>query len=540
VGVAGSKKKVEKLMADLAAMLNATVPVTPTCSISKSRYVAGIQCPKRLYLQAHSPELALLNDQAKAVMAQGTEVGVLARRAFPGGVLVDSDREHLTEALSRTRELVRDSIPAIFEATFQHDGVLVRVDVLERCGTGFRLIEVKSSTEVKPHYANDVGVQKYVAEGNGLRIVNACVMHLNRNYVYDGSRAEDGKPRYALSQLFVTEEIEATNAALVSRQLNKGFAILSNPDPPQIEPGEQCKTPYECEFYRVCNREWPPDDVRSLPIARWKIGELRNRGFCSSEQLPDSFWLRTLYHLTPKECVMASAAKERTMHINRQISAELATLRYPVCYLDFETLWPALPWFAGMRPYDHIPYQWSLHRREHSNAPVVHSEFLWEKQDDPRAAFASALCAAIARTNTIVVYNKSFESSRLEELGRWLPAYRDLLSEARQKLWDLLPVLRRNVYHPHFCGSYSLKSVLPALMPSMPYEDLPVSDGLQAGHTWLRLLSENNTGERARLRKALLAYCAQDTIALDCILQILTQLAALCESHYPLRSVDQL
>jgi len=524
------RKNVENLLAALAAMLNAPVRVQPTCSISKSRYVAGIQCPKRLYLQVHSPEFAIVDDQARAVMAQGTEVGILARKAFSGGVFVASDREHLGEAIRYTRELVGNpNVPAIFEATFQHDGVLVRVDVLERCGTAFRLIEVKSSTEIKPHYMHDIGIQKYVMEGNGLRIASACVMHLNRDYVYDGSHG-DGNRHYDLSRLFVIEETGATNAAFISRQLNHSLKILGSPNPPEIEPGEQCKIPHRCEFYRICNAEWPANDVRSLPIMKWKVDGLRQRGFCSTGQLPDSFWLRALYHLTPKECTMASAAKERTMHINRQISAELATLRYPVCYLDFETLWPALPWFAGMRPYDHIPYQWSLHRREHSHAPLVHSEFLWEKQDDPRAAFVSALSAAIAGTNTIVVYNKSFESSRLEELGRAVPGYRDLLSEARKKLWDLLPVLRRNVYHPDFCGSYSLKTVLPALMPGRQYEYLPVSDGLQAGHAWLRLLSEKNTGQRARLRKALSAYCAQDTIALDCILQILTQLAALC-SH---------
>jgi hypothetical protein len=518
------RKKVEKLLAALAAMLNAPVRVQPTCSISKSRYVAGVQCTKRAYLQVHSPELGTISESAQAVMSQGTEVGVLARTTFPGGVLVASDREHLAEAIRYTRELVANpNIPAVFEATFEHDGVLVRVDVLERCGTAFRLVEVKSSTKTKPHHAHDVGIQKYVVEGNGLRIVDACVMHLNRNYVYDGSQDEDGRPSYDPSMLFVTEKVGATTAAHISRQLNHEFTILANPDPPEIEPGEQCKTPYECEFYRICNREWPQDDVRSLPIAKWKIDGLRQRGFYLTNQLPDQFALRALYHLTEKECTMAVTAKEHKMRINAGLGAELATLRFPLCYLDFETLWPALPWFPGMRPYDHIVYQWSALLQQHPYAPLIPQEFLWEGLDDPRVPFVQSLLEAVAGARTIIVYNESFESSRIEELAKGFPQYESGLLDARNKLWDLLPVIRRNLYHPAFCGSYSLKRVLPALVPQLSYDELEVQDGSEAGLAWVRLLSARDKAERARLKQALLRYCAQDTVSLAYILRALHQ-----------------
>ncbi|HEV2396603.1 MAG TPA: DUF2779 domain-containing protein [Candidatus Sulfotelmatobacter sp.] len=521
----------EKLMAALVALLNAPVRVKPTCSISKSRYVAGIQCPKRLYLQVHSPELAILDDQAKAVMAQGTTVGVLARRAFPGGVLVTADREHLAEAIRHTRELISNrEVPAIYEATFEHHGVLVRIDVLQRCGEAFRLIEVKSSTETKPHYSHDVGVQKYVAEGNDLRIASACVMHLNRNYVFDGSQAEDGSPRYDLPQLFVIEEIEPTTAAFISRQLSHAFTILENPDPPEIEPGEQCKAPYRCEFYDICNREWPPDDIRSLPITKWKIDGLRQCGFCHTNHLPDPFALRALYHLTEKECMMAITAKEQRMRISSGLAAELATLRFPVCYLDFETLWPALPWFPGMRPYDHIVYQWSALLQQHAYAPPIRWEFLWEKHDDPRVPFVKSLLEVVAAARTIVVYNASFESSRIQELAKCFPQYESALLDARDKLWDLLPVIRRNLYHPAFCGSYSLKRVLPALLPGDGYEHLEIADGSHAGLAWLRRLSTHDSSETARLRNALLEYCAQDTAALARIVTLLFGLAESLDS----------
>ena len=518
-------------MAALVALLNAPVHVEPTCAISKSRYVAGIQCLKRLYLQVHSPEFAVLGDQARAVMAQGTEVGVLARGAFPGGVLVASDREHLAEAIRHTRELLSNrEVPAIYEATFEYHGVLVRVDILERCGEAFRLIEVKSTTEIRPQYSHDVGIQRYVAEGNGIRIASACVMHLNRKYVFDGRKSKDGNPLYDLSQLFAIEEIETTPAAFISRQLSHVFAMLAKTDPPEIAPGEQCMAPYQCEFYRTCNPEWPQGDVRSLPITKWKIDALRQRGFYSTGELPDPFSLRELYHLTEKECMMAVTAKEKRMRISPGLAVELATIRFPVCYLDFESLWPALPWFPGMRPYDHIVYQWSAVLQQYPCAPLIRSEFLWERNDDPRVPFVESLLEVLVPAGTIIVYNQSFEASRLEELAKWLPQYESALRDARRKLWDLLPVIRRNLYDPSFGGSYSLKRVLPALLPGSGYEGLEVPDGSHAGLAWVRLLSTSDSMERLRLRNALLEYCGQDAAALG---RIVTLLIALAKSRQP-------
>lgn len=521
-----NRKELESLAAALVALLDAPVQVTPTCKISKSRYVAGVQCLKRLHLQVHQPELAVIGDAARAIMDQGTQVGTLARRVFPGGVLVEADRKHLSEALRQTRELLANTeVPAIFEATFEHDGVLVRVDILERRGTAFRMFEVKSSTDVKPLHTHDLGIQKYVLEGSGLSIEGAYVMHLSREYVYDGAVDSNGSRRYDLSRLFAVSEIEPVSAATISRQLGDEFRILGNPEPPEIKPGRQCTDPYECEFYKFCNPDWPSNDVRSLPITDWKVARLRGRGVVSVDQLPDVFTLRSIYHFTEKECVFASSAKENTVSVKPGLASELATIRYPVCYLDFETLWPALPWFRGMRPYDHIVFQWSMHWEESPGAIFRHSEFLWDGDDDPRESFAQALCSAVAGANTIVVYNQTFESLRLAELAQWLPHYREALIEMRSKLWDLLPVVRRNVYDPAFGGSYSLKRVLPALLPGMEYEKLEVSEGSQAGRVWIQLLSTDDPEERLRLRRALLAYCAQDTLALARIIDALAKLA---------------
>ena len=194
------KEKIAELSAALLAAINAPVPVKPTCKISKSKFMAGVQCPKREYLQVRHPELAASVDDGR--LQQGTEVGSLARGAFPGGVLVTADHKHLSNAIRHTHELVANrEVPAIFEATFEHSGVLVRVDVLKRNGKGFHLTEVKSSTKIKPEHTDDVSIQKYVMQGCGVQVNDTNVMHLSRDYVYDGTLGADGQSVYDLSRL---------------------------------------------------------------------------------------------------------------------------------------------------------------------------------------------------------------------------------------------------------------------------------------------------------------------------------------------------
>jgi len=306
------KEKIAELSAALLSALNAPIPVNPTCKISKSKFMAGLQCPKREYLQVRRPELAESVDDGRK--QQGTEVGSLARQMFPGGVLVAADHMHLPQAIRATRELVgNNEVPAIFEAAFEHSGVLVRVDVLKRNGTGFRLTEVKSSTKIKPEHTDDVSIQKYVVGGCGLQVQGTNLMHLSRDYVYDGTLGADGRSVYDISRLFVTEELQPHSDGQVTRTLDEQFKVLAKPEPPNIEPSAQCNTPYYCEFFDYCHPVWPDGDVRSLPIAGCRIEALRGSGITSVDQLPDLVALRERFHLTKKECRFALGAKDEAL-----------------------------------------------------------------------------------------------------------------------------------------------------------------------------------------------------------------------------------
>ena len=484
--------------------------------ISKSKFVAGVQCLKRVFFQVHRPELATGSTEAtKAVMEQGQQVGLVAQKAFPGGVLVAADHEHLSDAIRVTRELVGNAeVPAIFEATFEYGGVLVRTDILERRSrTDFRLIEVKSATAPKPHYAYDIGIQKHVITGAGIKIEGTRLMHLNREYVFEGKE-------YDVSRLFVVAKIpkeQRISDAEISTRVDDQLRVLGQPTPPDVKPGKHCMEPVLCEFYDHCNPDFPSDHVSLLPRIRTeKVDDLLASGIMSVHQIPDDFPLS----VTQRRVV--DAMKTGKMWISAGLAGELSTLRYPICFMDFEAIFPALPKFRGMRPYDHLPFQWSVHRQERPGAAVEHYDFLAEDASDPRGPFLESLCRAVKAVGSIVVYNQGFEASRLDDLARWLPKRRSEIAVIKAKLWDLLPVIRRNVYHPAFGGSFSLKRVAAAILPDMNYDDLDVADGIQAVIAWGRFVDPATGAEaKVQLKRALLEYCGQDTLALARILDAL-------------------
>jgi hypothetical protein len=209
---------------------------------------------------------------------------------------------------------------------------------------------------------------------------------------------------------------------------------------------------------------------------------------------------------------------------SEQLSGELSGLEYPLHFMDFETIFPAIPKYAGMGPYDHIPFQWSAHRQQTPDVAVEHFEFLAEDENDPRRDFFESLSRVIEDRGHIIAYNATFETQRLDDLARWFPEYRARVDEIKSRVWDLLPFVRRNVYHPDFGGSFSLKSVLPAFLPELTYTEMEVGNGEEAGFAWGQMLSRDiSASEKARLKQALLAYCRQDTWALVALLNLISK-----------------
>jgi hypothetical protein len=483
--------------------------------LSKSRFLAGRQCDLRLWYEVHARELATPPDAAaEAVFASGHEVGALARQRFAGGILVEQDHLHAREAVRATAALLAArSVAAVYEGGFAHGGVLVRADILVRADAGaWDLVEVKSSTRVKQVHDLDLAIQAWVLRGAGLVLRRCAVLTLDRDYVWPGGA-------YDLDKLFRLHDRSAEVAAMladIGPQVARLQAMLGGAQAPAIAPGAQCAAPYPCPYFAHCTRdqvlpEWPLDSLPALRAA-WRE-QLEAMGIADVREIPDDFELGGL----PQ--VAREAVRTGRDRIHGDLAAAFARVRPPVHHLDFETVGPAIPRYPGTRAYDTVAFQFSIHTR-HADGTLAHAEYLHPDGSDPREALARALLAALGARGSIVVYS-GFEQRVLGALAGALPHLAVPLRALIARLWDLHAVVRAGYYHPQFRGSFSIKSVLPALAPELSYADLAIGDGNLAAASYLQALGSGDDAQRARTFAALREYCARDTLGLVRIREVL-------------------
>ena len=479
-----------------------TVPM-----LSKSRFLAGLQCLLRLWHQCYNRELASeITPAQQALFDMGHEVGRLATRRYPDGILIGEDHLHHEEAVRSTLTAMNDpTVPAIYEAAFLFDGVRIRVDILERVGDGrWNLIEVKSATTVKDEHYPDVCIQYYVLQGSGLSISRAGILHVNNQYVYDG-RQLDLNSLFSFSDL--TEQVTALQETIPERVVELK-EMMAYRVPPEIRPTRVCKSPYQCEFWEHCTAHMPDFWIMNLAgITQKKFEQLLAMDIEDIRDIPDSFSLSTLQSRI-KACLI-----NQEEYIAPELLDELTTVEYTIHFLDFETVGPAIPRYAGTRPYQTIPFQWSDHVL-YEDGTLKHHEYLCDEDKDPREEFAETLLEALGERGTIFVYS-GYEKRIIKELVEHMPHYRDRIRATIDRYRDLHGLIKRHYYHPGFYGSFSLKSVLPVLVPSMRYEDLIIQEGGQASQEYLRMLDPATPPtEREKIRKDLLTYCGHDTMAM--------------------------
>lgn len=483
----------------------ADLPKAPR--LSKSKFLSGLQCHKRLYLEIHQPFLATKPDAAtQAMFEMGTEVGELARSRFAGGVLVTAGYRQTEAALEQTAALIQDlAVPAIFEAAFLHGGVLIRADVLERVPPaegepgGWKLIEVKSSTRVKDIHLEDLAVQSEVIQGAGLTLVSVGLMHINTSYFYREGSVD-------LTELFSIQDLSeavAQRRAEVPGRLAEMAGMLLQAQAPAIEPDRHCHTPYDCPFWDHCTKDKPARWIHYLPGAKQIVGQLAEQGVTTIDEIPAGAKLSPVQRRV-KENVEWTSAKLGTM---------LKAVQYPVHHLDFETVMLAVPRFSETRPYQALPVQWSNHI-EQATGELSHEEFLHKDVGDPRKVLAESLLESLGEKGSICVYSP-YERSILEQLAVAIPSLKPALQRIIARLWDLFPIIRDHYYHPAFGGSYSIKAVLPAMVPALAYDDLAIKEGGHAASQYYRMVFvETDWVERASIEEALLRYCERDTLAM--------------------------
>ncbi|UCF19999.1 MAG: DUF2779 domain-containing protein [Gemmatimonadota bacterium] len=482
--------------------------------LSKSRFVAGWQCPALLWRKVHEPEAPeLVPDKVlQDRFDQGTHVGEVARERFAGGVLIDIPHGDFHGRIAATQAAIAGGAPAIFEASFLADSVFVAVDVLERTGDGFNLIEVKSSTSQKDEHICDAAIQVYVLRRSGFDVTRAEIMHLNKEH-----RHPDQGDLFRRTD--VSDPVEGL-LPLVPEEVCKQLDVISGPLP-EVELGPHCFEPHRCPFINRC---WP--DVENHISTLYQAGPKKAWQYISEG-------INTIADIPADRKLSAPARRQvRALQLGEMIvepglARDLEPFSGRLGYLDFETVSRAIPVWPGLGPWHQATAQFSYHE-EAGSGGLSHVGWLAEGPDDPRPELARVLVEATAAAEKVVMYSP-FERRCIRDLQKVVPELETELRQLEGKLIDLLPVIRNNVYHPDFQGSFSIKYVLSPLVPELSYNDLVIVDGMAASVEIARLLfvaQKIAPEERDRLRHDLLEYCKRDTEAMVKLLEALRKLAA--------------
>jgi len=477
--------------------------------LSKSRIMSSLQCQKRVHLEINRKELAKHSKATEAAFALGHEVGEMAIKLYgqDGGTFIEYNGGNFAGALSQTADLMNSMFRTpVFEATLQHEGVLVREDVLlpvsENGDDTWRIVEVKASTRLKPEHAQDCAVQAWVHLGAGYPLAGISLAHIDNQFVYEGN----GDYRGLLVEEDLTEHVFELLPS-VPIWVEAAREAVAGPMP-EVPVGQHCTSPYECPFMDFC---WPNDSrypIAGLGGGKKQLGIWVMDGYCDICDVPSS--------------EISSETQLRIHRVTEQGAAELLpaarsfvdSLAYPRFYLDFETIGPAIPLWPGTRPYQALPFQWSCHI-ERAPGVMEHAEFLDLSGEPPMRTLAGQLIADLETSGPVLMYT-SYERGVIEDLAAMFPDLAGALQAIIDRLVDLYPVTKSNYYHPDMLGSWSIKAVLPTIAPDMDYAQLQgIQEGTEASAAYLEAINPSTDDARKeQIRAELLKYCKHDTEAM--------------------------
>ncbi len=448
--------------------------LSATHTLSKSTFVRGCKCLKSLYLYKFHYDLRdEVSQQQQSLFDQGNEVGILARSLFPGGKDATVTPAHdYTASVKHTQQILQSGCKTIYEAGFMFNNVYAAVDILVIRKNGWYLYEVKSSTSVKEYHTLDAALQYYILKNLGYPLKQVSIVCINNQYVRHG--AIEPEKLFNIHDI-TTEVIKFQD--YVEDQLEVMQHMLKDGIEPQCRLGRQCNEYYSCDFQGHCwkkinEAEYPVTEISKISDKLW---ELVNKNIYCQSKIPSEYYFR----LTPLQRQQISCTLQQTSPQPniKEIRGFLSDVSSPVSFLDFETIATAIPLFDGTRPYQQVPFQFSLHCDDGSGE-YHHYEYLGDGKTDPRPGLIKQLLALLPSRGSVLVYYLPFEKGRLEELAESFPQYRKQLLAICERLVDLIiPFRNRDVYHYKMNGSASIKSVLPALFPELDYSKLNISDG---------------------------------------------------------------
>ena len=479
--------------------------------LSKSNYLEGINCKKSLWFSKFNQELRKNNEQKQYRFEIGNKVGSLAREYFGRGFQPKSKYYEIEMAFKETFDYINNGGKLIYEGMgFNKDKkVFALADILIKQNNEWELIEVKSSTSIKDYHVDDLSFQYYVFKSLGLNITKLSVLHLNKNYS-KGDKIE-------ISKLFfksdITDEV-LKNGNLISLHIRELIEILSLKKEPKIEVGSHCK---DCQYREHCWRDYPKYNIYNIFNGK-KAEEIQKKNNSVD-----------IKKLSPREypkgnkLIDINAFLSGNIFIDKkEIKKFINTLVYPYNFLDFETFGPAIPILKNSKPYENLPFQFSLHIQENENDAIKHFEYINKKIKDFRLEFAEKLLKNIKSTGSVIVYNQSFEKNVISSLAKLFPEIKNDLLNINNRMVDLLkPFRSRNLYSPEQNGSASIKNVLP-VFTNKTYENLDIKDGMEVSINYeIFFNNELTSKEKDIFFQDALKYCKLDTYAMIDLLKVL-------------------
>jgi len=470
-------------------------------NITKSNFTYFLQCPRMLWLEKFRKELKTPIDEVmQNRFDEGYEVEAQAEKLFPNGVSCMD--ETFPGQLNKTKELIARGEAVLFQPSFSVNNLWYRGDILVKEGDGWHIYEVKSGTKPKPVNYVDLAFQKHTMEKCGHKVVGTSLILVNNKYVKQG----EIKPDRLLYKLNVDGEV-APWVDLIPGYIEQAREVLQSKEEWPVKILKQCHDPYECGFKAHCWRDLPeesiykiiknmPDDVLAKLVEEDKIllSDLPEMNFTRKQMKQ---WWR--------------AYKNGQPTINRdRIKQELDQLQYPLYFFDYETLGSGVPLVDGYRPYQQMPFQYSLHILNEPGAEFIHKEYLANSLDEIGPRLLDQLQLDVGPQGSIIAWNKSFEIGRNTEMAKLHPDYADYLHQFNTRVYDLMDIIKHGFYvDQRFYGSASIKAVLPVLAPELSYKDLDIGEGQTAMVMWKQMINGNRDKESTR--KALLEYCQMDT-----------------------------
>ncbi len=531
--------------------------------ITKSDYILWRECPHNVWIKKHRPEAyntSPLSEFEMHLIESGNQVEELARKRFPEGVLIETRGE---ASLQQTTELINAGTSTIFQASFSDGTLFAAVDILKfNEDQTINLYEVKASNSkkqgefenddnedgdivvdftdekavekyrkqiLKDHHLYDLAFQVYLARKVGQTVNKAFLVRLNKNYV----RANE----LDISQLFVIEDItEFVDEVLpiVAEEVEQLITLIGRSE----EPSGPCCCIYKgrskhCTTFKHHNTkilgdslEYSVHDLTRVGQSKAKLEKLIDEKIFDILDVPDD------HDFGPKITKQIEVHKKGFADIDHEaIRTELSSLQFPLYFLDYEAFNPAIPRFRGFRPYQQIPFEFSLHRLDSPDGELIHSEFLYTDSEDPSRLLVEDLQKNIGTSGTVLVWYKPFEESHINKnLAVRLPEYKEFIFGVNGRLFDLMTIFSKHLHvHPDFHGSASIKKVLPVLCPELSYAELEIGNGSEAMNTWNKLVTDIASGnitptERAKIEQDMRTYCALDTYAMYAIWKHLNDL----------------